>query len=62
MKLLFCDGETLEVRDVGHVIFRLKKRGVPLKPAGGYQILEDGEARAKLRELIDSELYEGGKV
>lgn len=61
MKLLSCDGKLLEVRDAGPIIFRLTARDVPIKPAG-WRLMEDGEARALLRRLIDSEMYDGGKV
>lgn len=62
MKILSCDGRLLEVRDAGPVVFRLKARDVPIKPAGGMRLVEDSEARALLRSLIDSKLYEGGRV
>jgi hypothetical protein len=62
--LIFCDGDVLEARNVGPVKVRLKRRtgGVPLKPSGGYQLLEDDVASARLRELVDSGFYDGGKV
>lgn len=62
MILIFCDGDVLEARNVGPVKVRLRRRSVPLKPAGGYQLLEDDAARARLRELVDSGLYDGWKV
>jgi hypothetical protein len=62
--LLFCDGDVLEARNVGPVKVRLKRRsgGIPLKPSGGYQLLDDDVASAKLRELVHSGFYDGGKI
>lgn len=60
-KLIHCDGRTLEVRDIGPVLFRLRARDVPIK-RNGYEILEDDEARRVLRDLLDGGLYEGGAV
>ncbi len=61
MKYVECDGRHIEVRDVGEVIFRLTTSGIPIK-AHGTRLMKDDDARALLRELIDSGLYEGGKV
>lgn len=57
MKLLWCNGKTLEVRDVGPVIFRLEAETVPLVPAGGYRLLGEDEAREQLRALLKTGLY-----
>lgn len=58
-KLIMCDGKTYTVHDMGALMVRLARRegGPPIK-AHGTRIVEDGEARAELRELIDSGLYE----
>lgn len=61
MKLIWCDGRTLEVRDVSDVIFRLRAVTLPIK-VNGYRIMEDGAARDLLRELLATGLYEGGRV
>lgn len=57
MKLIACDGRRLEVRDVGPVIVELRAPGVPIK-AHGTRVVEDAEARALLRELLATGLYE----
>jgi hypothetical protein len=62
VRFVSCNGKLLEVREAGPVIFRLTARDVPIKPAGGLRLMEDSDARALLRRLIDSELYEGGRV
>lgn len=61
MKLIRSTGLVLEVRDVGPVIFRLTAGAVPIK-ANGYAVVEDDEARDRLRDLMRSGLYEGGRV
>src|SRR5258708_3149592 len=60
-KLLHGTGKTLEVRDVGPVLFRLTAGAVPIK-VNGYHVVEDDEARAALRDLLASGLYHGGRV
>lgn len=62
MKLIFCDGKVLEVREVGPVIYRLEARSVPLHPAGGFRLVEEEKARELLRQLRASGLYDGGRV
>lgn len=59
MKFIRCDGKIYEVYDVQAPIVRLLRRpgGIPIK-AHGSRLLEDNEARAELRELLDSELYD----
>ena len=61
MQLIICDGKTLEVRTVGPVIFRLTATIVPIKKHGKF-LMDEPQARALLRELLDMEIYEGGKV
>lgn len=63
MKLLVGNGKTLEVRDVGPVIFELSARvgGPPIK-FNGSKIMDEDEARGVLRELLATGLYSGGKV
>lgn len=57
MKLIWCDGKTLEVRDVGPIVYALRAGAVPIK-VNGYEILEDDQARDLLRELLATGLYE----
>lgn len=57
MKVLTCDGRTLEVRDAGPVRFRMMAREAPIK-AHGCRVVEDVEARALVRKLIDSGLHD----
>ena len=61
MKLVHCDGRTLEVRDLGPVIFRLTAGHIPIK-VNGHRIMDDGEARDLLRDLLSSGIYDGGRV
>lgn len=61
MKLIYGTGDVLEVRELGPVIFLLTARDVPIK-VNGYHVLEDDAARAELRALLDTGLYDGGKV
>lgn len=61
MKLLRCDGKTLEVRDVSEVIYRLLARDVPIK-LNGWRLVSDDEARSILTELRALDLYDGGRV
>ena len=57
MKLLICNGRELNVYDVGQdPIYTLMAENVPLKPCG-WELLEDDDARERLRELRDSGLY-----
>lgn len=44
------------MRDVGPVVYRLIAGAVPIK-AHGWRIVEDGEARAELRKLLDTGWY-----
>lgn len=60
-KLVSSNGEVLEVRDVGPVIFRLRRVTVPLK-SNGHHVMEDKEARDLCRQYLDSGLFAGGKV
>lgn len=57
MKLIACDGRRLEVRDVGPILIELRAPGVPIK-VHGTRVVEDVEARALLRELLASGLYD----
>ena len=61
-KLVTCNGKRLEVRDVGPVIFELTARDVPIKTDRPMMILNDVDARAMLRKLIDTGLYDGGRI
>jgi hypothetical protein len=61
MKLVKCDGKTLEVRDVGPVLYRLMASAVPIK-VNGWHLMTDDEARQLLEELRDLKLYTGGRV
>lgn len=57
MKIIHCDGRTLEVRDAGPVIMRLlAPPGQPIK-LNGWRLLEDDEAREVLRGLLDIGVY-----
>lgn len=57
MKIIHCDGKTLEIRDAGPVIMRLlAPSGQPIK-LNGWRLLEDDEAREVLRGLLDMEVY-----
>ncbi len=57
MKLIHSTGRELEVRDVSDVVFRLRAGAVPIK-LNGWRIVEDAEARATIRELMATGLYE----
>lgn len=61
MKLIVSNGKHLEVRDVSDVIFRLTANSIPINKHG-YFLLEDNEARDLLRELLNTNFYEGGKI
>jgi hypothetical protein len=56
VKLLHSDGRTLEIRDVGPPIMRLRAGTVPLK-LNGWHIKDDDEARDIIRELLATGLY-----
>lgn len=61
MKWIYSNGRTLEVRDAGPVVFRLThgdSAPLPLHDA----VVEDAEARAILRQLLDTGHYTGGQV
>ena len=60
MKLVRSNGKELTVRDAGPVIFRLRAAASPLPLKD--DVMEDADAKALLRELLASGLYEGGKV
>ena len=53
MKLLHGTGRTLEVRDCGPVIMRLRAGPTPMK-VNGWMVLEDDEARALVRAQLDA--------
>jgi hypothetical protein len=61
VKLIYCNGTILEVRDAGPVVFRLRAGKIPIK-VNGYQLLEEGPARDLLRDLLATGWYEGGRV
>lgn len=58
MKLVRCDGTVYEVHDIGPCVVRLRATPTsgPIK-AHGVRLVEEGEARAELRALLDLELY-----
>lgn len=58
-KLLRCDGNLLEVFDLGPVVYRVSRRtgGVPIKQHG-WRVLDDEAARAVLVELRSTGLYD----
>ncbi len=56
-----CDGRTLEARNVSEVTFRLTASNIPIK-AHGTRLMRINEARALMRQLLDSGLYEGGRT
>jgi hypothetical protein len=51
VKLLHSNGRTLEVRDVGPPLYRLRAGAAPLKH-NGWSVVEDSEARAILRAYL----------
>jgi hypothetical protein len=51
MKLFRSDGRTLEVRDVGPVLYRLLAGAFPIKN-NGWSIVSDDEARDMLRGYL----------
>lgn len=57
MKLLRSNGRVLEVYDIGPILMRISTINLPLKE-NGLHILDDDQAREKVRELIDSNLYD----
>lgn len=59
MKLLYGNGKVLEARDVGAVLvrFRVRNGGPPIK-INGYELLSDDAARARLKEVRATGLYE----
>lgn len=59
MKLLRGNGTEVTVRDVGPVLARVIQRpgGPPIK-FNGYRIVDEDEARAVLRKLINAGLYD----
>jgi hypothetical protein len=61
MKLLSGNGKVFEVRDCGPVIFRLTAGAVPIK-FNDRIVVEDDVAREKVRELLATGLYAGGRV
>ncbi len=59
MRLISSNGRTLEVREVGPVIYRLHAGTVPIKLHGKF-VMDDDAARELLRGLLELGLYEGG--
>ena len=55
MKLIICNGQTLEVRDVSEPVYKLQGEYIPVH---GYQIMEDDAAR----KLCASLKKQGAKV
>lgn len=60
MKLVRSNGLVLEVRDCSAVIFRMVKVDYPLPVIDS--ILEDAQARTKLKELMGANLYRVDKA
>lgn len=58
MKHVFSNGKTLEVREIGEVIFRMELRdeNMPL-PIIAKEIQSDEEARALLKNLKETGYY-----
>jgi hypothetical protein len=55
MKVLICDGATIEARDVGEPIITLRALPGPSPfRRRGRWLAEDADARAELRALLDS--------
>jgi hypothetical protein len=59
MKLVICNGEKYEVWQTGALLVRLQMRpgGAPIR-AHGTRLVQDDEARAELRALLDSGAYD----
>jgi len=59
VKLLHSNGEILEARDVGPVVYRVRRRpgGPPIK-LNGHHLLDDAEAHAALAEVRATGLYD----
>lgn len=43
------------------MVFRLTAGATPIK-ANGWEIVDDAEARRRLRALLDTGLYTGGRI
>ena len=56
MKLIWCNGKRMEIRDVGPILVEFYMINVPLKD-NGYQLIDDETARQKICRIIDSNLY-----
>jgi hypothetical protein len=61
VKLIKGNGRTLEVYDLGPVVYRIEAQGHVPVPFYGSEILSDDEARAKLQELR-AQGFKGAKV
>lgn len=57
MKLIRSNGKVLEVYDIGPLLMTVTKINVPMKE-NGWQMIEDDVARHKMRDIIDSNLYD----
>lgn len=55
MKLVFCDGRRLEVRDVSDPLIIIEADEVPLKCFN--RIMSDDAARAAVRMFLNTGLY-----
>lgn len=57
--MIECNGRRLIVRDAGPVLVELRARpgGAPLRYDGS-AVVEDDEARATVRGLLDTKLYD----
>lgn len=59
MKLIASNGEELTVRDAGPVLMTVRRRpgGPPIK-LNETRVVDDVAARATIRELLDTGLYD----
>lgn len=57
MKLLRSNGRHLEIYDLGPLLMRISTINLPIKE-NGWKVIDDDQARAKVRALIDSDLYD----
>ena len=61
MKLLRGDGRTLEVREVGQVVYRLTAGAYPIK-FHGWRIVDEAEAREVLLDAKAAGAVSDGKL
>lgn len=58
MKLIHGTGAIVEVRDCGPVLMLLRAGPAPIK-CNGWRVLEDDDARALVRRLLDEGAVKG---